>query len=430
MLRAVRKAHTSRWPSGQRRQQRKGFSLNFVFISTPTFEPWDWSNPDTKGIGGSETSHIEMARRLSELGHSVTSYAPIPSERAVLGPGGVFWHPFEHLQAAFPATTDNVFVIYRAPELIDFVPEGAPCWLICQDVDYHRKGQELTSERIVKLTRLVALCETQGEYFHNRYPGAPVSVSSNGIKRQLIEEIAKDPPERNPHRLMYASSPDRGMEYLLQVFPRLRELVPDAELHIYYGFDNIEKVIEYYGKKSGIAKNTERLRALLQQPGVTFHGRMGQPELLREWFKSALWVHPSNFTETSCITCMDAQACGVIPVTSPVWAIAENVQYGTFIDGNVKHPLIQARYVLEAFKLLIDSQGQEEIRGEMMEWARIHFDWDKFAHQWEDWAREDLATYHNAELRGAAENRTLTDHPTDGNAAHSTVDVIESEVAC
>ena len=30
--------------------------MDFVFYSHPTFEPWDWTNPETVGIGGSETS--------------------------------------------------------------------------------------------------------------------------------------------------------------------------------------------------------------------------------------------------------------------------------------------------------------------------------------------------------------------------------------
>jgi len=374
--------------------------MNFVFISTVTFEPWDWTNPDRQGIGGSETSHIEMAQRLARLRHNVISFAPTPFRNVVIDPAGVNWHSFEDFPEFAEANQhdrDSIWIIYRAPELIDFVPASAPCWLICQDVDYTREGQQINRERQKRLTRLVALCQTQGQYFRNRYPAARVSVSSNGIKRSLIDQIALDPPERDPHRLMYASSPDRGMEYLLEIFPRLRELVADAELHIYYGFDNIEKVVAHYGKDSRVGQNTDRLRSLLEQPGVTFHGRMGQPDLLREWFKSSLWVHPSNFTETSCITCMDAQACGAIPVTTPVWAIAENVQHGVFIDGNVKaSALTRARYVLETFKLMVDSDRQTEIRADMMPWAIETFDWDVFARQWEGWGRADMAALSSA----------------------------------
>jgi glycosyltransferase involved in cell wall biosynthesis len=371
-----------------------GDGLKFCFISTGTFEPWDWTNPDRQGIGGSETSHIEMAQRLARLGHDVVSLAPTPFTDAV-DPAGVRWFNVELAGDDFATTIQSdgpvdVWVIYRAPEWIDRLPEGSTAWLICQDVDYKREGSRLTLERARSLTRLVALCQTQGQYFRTVYPGARVSVSSNGIKRALIDEIAADPPEREPHRLMYASSPDRGMEYLLEMFPRIREMVPDVELHIYYGFDNIEKVVQHLGKNSRVGYRTQRLRDLLAQPGVHYHGRTGQPELLREWFKAGLWVHPSNFTETSCITCMDAQACGAIPITGPVWAIAENVQHGIFIDGDVRNQLVAARYILETFKALVTPGFQEAIRPDMMAWARETFDWDIWARQWEGWARNDI----------------------------------------
>ena len=396
--------------------------MKFVFISTPTFEPWDWTNPDRQGIGGSETSHIEMAQRLARLGHDVVSFAPTANRGDYLiDPAGVRWFNFEDAAAQVKEYGQFVeriggpaiWVIYRAPELIDFVPEGNPCWLICQDTDYTRAGQQLTPERIAKLTRLVALCKTQQDFYHAKYPSARVSLSSNGIKRQLIEEIAAFRPERNPHRLMYASSPDRGMDNLLEIFPRLREMVPDAELHIYYGFDNIEKVVAFCGKNSRVALKTDRLRALLEQPGVTFHGRLGQPELLREWFKAGLWVHPSNFTETSCITCMDAQACGAIPVTGPVWAIAENVQHGTFVEGNVNNPLVKARYIMEAFKLMVQPELQEEIRADMMPWALETFDWDIFAHQWQGWARQDTQNTLNNTTGSATCDRRADSEPEE-----------------
>ena len=383
--------------------------MRFVFISEPTFELWDYSNPDTKGIGGSETSHIEMARRLAALGHDVVSYAPTP----FLGPDvsqGVTWYRFDQLDYSQRA---DVWVIYRAPDILDNLPEGQNIWLICQDVDYKRLGHELNEERARKLTRLVALCETHGQYLRYSHPYAKdkVCVSSNGIKRELIERIVSELPTcriperhetdtvatawammaevRHPHRMMYASSPDRGMEYLLMIFPRIKELVPDAELHLFYGFNNIDKVIEAWGIHSRVAMNTAKLQGMLEQPGVVWHGRTPQPELLREWAKSAIWCHPSNFTETSCITCMDAQALGAIPVTSPVWAVAENVKHGVFIHGNVTQEIIRARYVLEVFRLMVDEERQEEIRREMMPWAIEQFDWNKFARQWQDWAAVD-----------------------------------------
>lgn len=361
---------------------------NLTVISEPTFEAWDYTNPDTQGIGGSETSHIEMSRRLQKRGHHVLSYAPTPFKMRTHE--GVRWVHFSMDDALQPYNRPDVWIIYRAPHLIDRLPEDAVTWLICQDVDYVKENYAITPERARRFTRIVALCDTHAQYLRARYPGANVVQSSNGIKAELIEAIRNDPPQRNPRRVMYASSPDRGMEYLLRIFPRAHEVVRDLELHLYYGFDNINKVVDKVGPNHWITANTERLKRLIEQPGVTNHGRTGQPELLKEWFKAGIWCHPSNFSETSCITCMDAQACGAIPLTSPIWAVSENVQHGIFIDGNLNSELVRARYVNQLILLAHDKERQQQIREVMMPYAIERFNWENFVSQWECWILEDV----------------------------------------
>jgi glycosyltransferase involved in cell wall biosynthesis len=386
--------------------------MRFVFISERTFEPWDWTNPERQGIGGSETSHIVMAEGLATLGHSVLSFAPVPwSGEVRRGPAGVEWLPVEMLDvflAGFDDRIKTVFVVYRAPRIADLLPAGAVAWLICQDQDYTRKDNALTVERAAKFTRIVALCEFHADNMRRGLPAAAgrVCVSSNGIKLDTIKALADgqsfgrfEPSgdgtysrrhyTRNPHRLMYASSPDRGLEYLLKFFPRIRELVPDAELHVCYGFDNIEKVIARAAHPI-VAQNRDRIVHMMDQPGVFHYGRLGQTEVLKNWFESAVWCHPSNFGETSCITCMDAQACGAIPVTRALWAIAENVDFGYFIEGDTREPLVQALYVRQVAELLLNPDIQERIREDMMPAARARFGWQRFISQWEVWASMNI----------------------------------------
>ena len=358
--------------------------MKFVFISAPTFEYWDWRNPDDPGIGGSETSHVEMSRRIAARGHEVLCFAPV--ERPSVDPvSGVRWEWSEDCDFSQHA---DVWVVYRAPELADKLPAGANAWLICQDVDY---PGSLTEERAGKFSRIVALCEAHAQHLKARHPYANVITSSNGIKAGLIEELLLDPPARNPRRLMYASSPDRGLIHLLDVFRRAKENVPELELHVYYGFDNMDKVIATGNKTAEHAKRVkDAIVQGMDQPGVIGHGRMGQRDLLTEWLKSGIWCHPTDFAETSCITCMDAQACGAIPVTNPVWAVRDNVQHGVFVSGDVNSPLVKAHYTLELISLAKDTERQEEIRREMMPWARERFGWEKFVDQWETWATADI----------------------------------------
>lgn len=363
--------------------------MNFVFLSVPTFEPWDWNNPDLIGIGGSETSHIEMSNRLSDRGHNVYSYGPTPFKEPTVNPHGVTWERCDNDQNIW--RRDGVWVVYRDPQSIDDVDVSRnPAWLICQDVDY----PALTEERARKFTRIVTLCEAHAQYMRMKFPALAdkIFVSSNGIKSEYIAEALKNPPTRNPKRLMYASSPDRGLLYLCTIFQRAREIMPDIELHVYYGFNNIKKVEE---NNPWVREKTNIIRKALDQPGIEVHGRTGQPALIQEWLKAGIWCHPSSFTETSCITCMDAQALGAIPITTPTWAIGENVEYGVFIEGDpYVDNLVRARYTLELVKLASDPERQEKIRTEMMPHAQKRFGWERFVDQWEEWAREDLKQMH------------------------------------
>ena len=366
--------------------------MNFIFASTSTFEPWDWTNPETQGIGGSETSHIEMARRLSEHGHVVYSYSPTPGTKPVVGPGGVLWDHIDNVDL----NKKGVWVVYRDPDFAARIPrDGNVIWLICQDVDYNAIGGKLGLNHITSqhLDRIVTLCPDHGRYMKIRHKEAvdKVCVSSNGIKVEVIDDVLNDPPKRNPRRLIYASSPDRGLLSLLAIFQRAREIVTDLELHVYYGFDNIQKIIDKYGEGNPTAQNARRVqKALRETEGVEWHGRIGQTALAREWAMSGIWCHPSIFTETSCITCMDAQALGAIPITTPLWAVKDNVQHGVFIDGDAQRdPLTRARYVLELIRLAQDEERQEKIRAEMMPWAKAHFSWERFVDQWEGWAKQD-----------------------------------------
>lgn len=401
--------------------------MKFVFISERTFEPWDWTNPEIAGIGGSETSHIEMAQRLARAGHDVMSYAPLmddtqmvgmsritgfagPAAAAFTDPAGVEWRAIEKFLSVTGRAhvPDLVYVIYRAPHLVDLLPAGSIAWLICQDTDYVRPDNLLDLDRASRFTRIITLCEAQRKAMRRRLDSLPgskgrrdnIAVSSNGIKRETIEALeslsSETPygPERNEYRLIYASSPDRGLENLLPIFERVREIVPEAELHVCYGFNNIDKVIDRIDQQgytvNPVAETRARLLSEMERLGVHHYGRLGQSELLGHWLRSAVWCHPSNFTETSCITCMDAQACGAIPVTNPIWAVGENVQHGVFIEGDVRSEAIRARYVHAVAELLLNPQMQQEHRRDMMPWARGRFDWDNFAVQWQYWAEQDI----------------------------------------
>lgn len=352
--------------------------MNIHLISTIHFEKWYWANLD-QGIGGSETHHIEIAWRLARRGHKVFSYAPVPWKGAKEN-RDVIWKRLE--EADYSAK--GLWITYRCPELLDKFKKGQRVWLICQDESY----STWTKERAAKVERIICLCQEHARNMAIGYPylKEKICVSSNGVRMDLIREVEKQKIERNPKRMIYCSSPDRGLKQLVQIFNKVREFVPDIELVVTYGFNNINKLIKFSKSYGRYKKVRDELLEMMKAPGIIWMGRVSQKELYKLHLSSGIWCYPTAFGETSCITCMEAQALGSIPITNPYWALAENVKHGTFIQGDNNDPLTQSRYTSEVIRLAMNPKLQEQIRKEMIPYSRYRFNWERWVDQLEGWA--------------------------------------------
>ena len=355
-----------------------------IFICNPRFyEPWCYSSPDDPGIGGSETMVCEMAWRLAERGHSVTVYAPLPAAVTRMH-RGVTWKDL----ATFDTTLPGLYILVRGIELLDRFDYNINqiVWCVFQDVDLLTPWQD---EWLDKIDRIFGLCATHCQHLRDTHPdfAGLVSQSRNGLRGDLIERVCTgDMPVRNPHRLMYASSPDRGLMGLLQAFKLIRFLVPDAELHVFYGWENLEK-LEH---RSAVRWQHARTLKLADQPGVFLRGRMGQPELYREWLKTGIMCAPTNFLETGYISLLESQALGAIPIVNPIWAASEYQVAGIAIEGDAERDaLTLRRYAMAAVFLMQNPDGQEEIRGPMQAEARKRFDWGGVTDQYQQWIEDE-----------------------------------------
>lgn len=358
--------------------------MRYHLFAPNAFECWDWRNPDDPGIGGSETAVVELSRRLARRGHTVTVYGHLRPD-TVDDPAGVAWRDHETADTTQP----GVWIICRSPKSLDrFQPSPDQVfWLQCQDTLYSEAtgGGDLTPERVAKLDVVLALCDTHRDTMLAAYPALAACpeklvVSTNGIKTDAITELPDLP--RDPYRLLWASSPDRGLYQTLQVFQRAREFEPRLNLRIAYGWDNIDKLIAQHGDAGPWKREKDRVLSLCKE-GVTLLGRLGQQALWREYQQAGLWVYCTAFTETSCISSMEAQALGAIPVFTPLWALKHNVAHGIAIQGANIDPLVQARYVAAVLRLVRQPALAESIRGEMMPWARARFDWERVVDQYE-----------------------------------------------
>lgn len=184
---------------------------------------------------------------------------------------------------------------------------------------------------------------------------------------------------KKQHKLFYGSSYDRALDTLLFMWPEVLEKYPDAELQIAYGWDMFDKVA---------AGNPERQQwkqsvlNLMHQPGVIEHGRLGKKELSEVRKSCGIWAYPTHFPEINCITALDAQRDGLVPVTMDYAALSETVQAGVKIKGNIKDLQVQEKY-LEALLEMMGNKERYLAESEMAKKFAEGFEWDKVAKEWE-----------------------------------------------
>jgi len=184
---------------------------------------------------------------------------------------------------------------------------------------------------------------------------------------------------RNNKRMFYGSSYDRGLEHLLKMWPKIIEQVPDAELHIFYGWTLFAK---FYADNPERMLWKENMDKMMEQKGITHLGRISHGALKEEIENCGIFAYPTHFGETSCITAMKAQAWGAIPVVINYAGVKETVHFGIKVEGDIYDQETKDEYVKQLVSLLKDDKRQEEIRKEMIPWALENFTWRKVAEQW------------------------------------------------
>lgn len=314
--------------------------LDIVFAAGAGCETWSPENLKTTGIGGSETMLIHQARNLAALGHKVRVYATV--DGTYDGVSYVHWSKYKDLAC-------DVLVVSRNAQFLDD----------CHNVQAHLKLLWLhdvcaiaaTSALLLKADRILCLSEWHKENVMNVHNlnADKIVVTRNGVD---LERFMK-PIKRNQYRCINSSSPDRSLPVLLECWKEIKRQVPEGELHIYYGFHNWKTVA------AGDKLATESIELLERQieetPGVVFHDRVSQDELAEAFQASQAWLYPTWFTETSCISAMEAITAGCHIVTSPIAALKETCagyERTHFIEGVWTDKDYQERFIKQTVKIL------------------------------------------------------------------------------
>lgn len=334
-----------------------------------------WSpKSEASGIGGSEEAVINISRELAKRGHNVTVWNHCGSDADEYD--GVDYRDF----LDYEADQLDIAIGWRSSRPFRILKNFKKGYLWLHDTMPFKDvalALELGADKAMMLSK----------YHRRLYPAIrneEVFLTRNGINPKHFDQKV----EKVKGRMFWGSSYDRGLAEVLELWPKIKDEIPEATLHICYGWETMEKTL---GKDSENYKAIrEKFDGLFNQEGVVHLGRISHEEVAKEMLEAEVWGYPTWWPETSCITAMKAQVAGAIPVVIPTAAVAETVKMGIKTDrsyyhdirGNVTRPeeaLDQwLNGVVETLK-----NPDEKFRKRMMDWAKDYFDWAKVAEEWE-----------------------------------------------
>jgi FkbM family methyltransferase len=372
--------------------------MNIVFACGNAFEEWNPLIARERGVGGSELAVVEMAKRLAAAGHGVTVYTNCGAPARY---DGADWRPTRELLEPPAPIACDVLVLWRNASLALLPIQARARVLWVHDVH----PNHLTTAALAKIDRVLALSQWQRAVLvaQDRIPPAKTVVDRGGLDVEAWAEVLATRTAISG-RAVYTSCPDRGLHTLLTLWPRIRERVSFAELHVTNGFDNAIAQAKETENATRLAE-LEDLRALAKATaGVTLHGRMPRAAYMGLVASASVWLYPTHFDENSPATAMEAVTCGHRIVASSRAGLRELVGdgLGALLEGDPGSPAYQDEFVrLAAQVLALPALGAPRLN-----YARQAFGWDALVPKWEALFAELLGAGRGVDLRVKAVART------------------------
>jgi glycosyltransferase involved in cell wall biosynthesis len=356
--------------------------LGTIDIYAPSTISWGPTAHLHRHVGGSEQAVIHLAPLLADMGYRVTVYASELDRTAYHH--GVRWH---HAGEFSPYTPRDVLFVWRQAGALRGCKAAAkgrwPVLLWAHDVP--------SPETVEAASMFSDLTLCVSQYHAGLFGEGSRSLAiQNGIDVEGLPQVLEH--VRHPHRMIYASSLDRGLLHLLRMWPKVLSAYPEAELHVCYRSDLLLQHAPASWRRAAI----EMIRLMDNLPRVTYHGGLPHDRMLRIMAGCGVLAYPSTFDEVSCIVAMEAQALGVWPVTTSRAALKETVLVGPMLDPDVLEQELGAEdqdgmkysppgasspsYLDLLFDVLSDPPSSED-RANLVVQARRRYAWSVAASQ-------------------------------------------------
>lgn len=355
---------------------------------------WDYTaeTPYTRPLGGSQSALCYLAAELACLGHQVYLFN---ATQHVGVSRGVTCAPLSKVSDATWKQIDVVVVQNWAKLAVDLRPRlGSHTRLLLwtQHADDQPAIRALADPRFrYAHDGFVFVSDWQRRRYQQQYG---IEEQRSVVLRNAIAppfELQFQPGEsvldakHSPLVLAYTSTPFRGLEVLVDVFPQIAAEVPGCSLRVYSSMQVYQMNADQDSAEFGALY--DRCRST---PGIEYVGSLPQVRLAAALRGVALLAYPNTFAETSCISVMEAMASGCHVITSNLGALPETTAgFATLIPVSNDWSLYREQFVAATVQTLrqlttnrtpsdLHLQNQVKHMNEQQTWKRRAYEW----HSW------------------------------------------------
>lgn len=290
---------------------------------------WNGSSIRTTGVGGSETHTIEMARRIRERGvFDVWVFCNTPNGATEVC-DGVVYTSLDNFYKFVGTTYVHSCIVSRFSEYIPVAFRGYADRVFLFLHDLSPSGCVIPLDP--KLRRIFCLSEWHAGFFTSSFP--TLTDKTTSLYYGIDDSRFFSDHNGDRWRFIYSSMPDRGLVVLLRMWPRIREMIPGARLDV---FCDIHHPWCSRVQPAMMDEVRSTLRRFSEEShGVVVHGWVPKERLAEGWREAGVWLYPCIFTETFCLTALEAALSRTLAITNHLGALAETVgDRGIIIDGD------------------------------------------------------------------------------------------------
>ena len=331
-----------------------------IVLYTDTELAFDGSSLEKGALGGSETDIIHLAKKFKGVNFNVKVFCRCTQEGIYENVSYFNYDKFD------PNMKMDVFISSRSFKVFESNPQAKTKILWMHDMP--QQGYAL--DKVPNVDYFVALSEFHKKVTLELFPSIKdkIVIIGNGIDMNRFKKTIP----REKKRLIYSSTPFRGLKELLEVFPDIKKEVPEVELAIFSG-------MSIYGMKNSpeIQETIDKAKTM---EGVIYSEPVSQAQLADEMQRSALLAYPSVFPETFCNTVTEAISAQTPIVTTDLGALPETVgKCGICVKQSEQD--WKKKFVKNVVDLLKDKKRyvklQEECKKRETSWAVIRDVWLK-----------------------------------------------------